>query len=145
MASRSAGAQISVLGLGKVMRALRAVDKEAPRQLRAEFRQELEPIRLQAASRVPVGAGPTPGGGDNRRPHIAATLRGAARGNRLVLVNRHPGANVLNWGGTIRPRGVPITFSSGREAVFRTVKENTRDLQAGIRRRIERVGAANGL
>jgi hypothetical protein len=43
-------------------------------------------------------------------PHIRDTIAGVASGTSGSVISTHPGAIVHEWGGTISPRGVPITI-----------------------------------
>lgn len=142
-------ARIAVKGVGQVMRALRAVERAAPRELRDELRQAMEPVRLKAAAKLPKGPGRQPGGGDNRLGHISDSLKTFARGNSAGLRSRHPGFGVVNFGGAIRPgaaRGQgPIRFPSDREAVYSSLDDVLDDVQRDVRRRIERIGRLYGL
>lgn len=143
--ARSAGPQVAVFGIGRVMRALRQVDVDAPKQMRRAIAADLQPIRAQAAAGMPVGPGPSGTTRENRRPHIRDTLRATVRGNRGVIKSTHPGAGVVNYGGTIAPHGAPIRFSRDREAVYRAVVAHRMAIARRVRATIERTGRKYGL
>lgn len=147
MARRAAGAgvQVAVVGLNRTLRSLKDVDRAAPRTMRQGIAGALQPIRLEAAGKMPTGPGPTEGGGDNRLPHVRDTLKAITRGSRGVLRSTHPGAGVVNFGGTIRPHGGAIRFPTDREAVYSTVAERRAVIARVVRERIERIGRGYGL
>jgi hypothetical protein len=54
--------------------------------------------------------GPGPQGGKDNLPHIADTVSGFANQITGTVAGTHPAVQVLNWGGTIAPRGLEIHF-----------------------------------
>jgi hypothetical protein len=64
--------------------------------------------RNRTAELMPLGPGPQ--GGKDTLPHIKETLSASATQSYAQVVSDHPGAPVLNFGGSIAPRGVEIFF-----------------------------------
>lgn len=94
MAGRSSDVRIE--GLREFRRDLKRVSQEANKQLAGEIKTATENVAAEAR-----------GHAVHRTGGYAASIRaysGGAVGSRL------PQAGVLHWGGTIRPRGVAITF-----------------------------------
>lgn len=140
----SGSVQIHTVGIRSTQRALRSVDRRAPTELRRSIREAIEPIRLKAAAKLPRGPGRR-GKGDDALPHIADTLRVVNVRSGAGIRSRHPGFPVVNFGGTIRPKGEPIDFPADREALYSSIADELGDVQRDIRRRIEVLGERYGL
>lgn len=90
---------IRVEGLREFRRDLRRLHPEVDRELRAELRQVGENVAREASAHAV-----------RRTGRYAASMRAYATGATVSVGSRLPQAGVLHWGGTIRPRGVPIEF-----------------------------------
>ncbi len=58
----------------------------------------------------------------NPRGRIDSTIRPFVRQKGAGFYSRHPGAGVIEWGGTISPRGTPITIK-GKHALVDAAEE----------------------
>lgn len=105
--------------LGKLRRDLKRVNPEFAKELDRAIKKEAGKVAADARLKAPRRSGAYA-----RSIRVYGARGGASVGSRL------PQAGVLHWGGTIRPRGVPITF-----------KPNPVVLQAGERRMGELVEA----
>ena len=66
----------------------------------------------------PVGPGPRAGAKNpnDRLPHMRETIAGKGYQTYAAVTSDHPGAPVVNWGGTIAPRGAEIRFPAKQYA-----------------------------
>ena len=92
-------AQVEIKGGRELRAVLRRTEPEADKALRQELREAGARIALVAASKAPRRSGALQ---RSIRPYV--TSRGISIGSDL------PYAGVVHWGGTIAPRGAPITF-----------------------------------
>lgn len=96
-------AQVVTRGFSDLRRAFRKIDRDLRLALDRELRAAANPIRdrsrqlLRERSRNPRG-------------QIERTIRVSVTQGGVSVYTNHPGAPVNHWGGTIRPRGAPITF-----------------------------------
>lgn len=97
---------VRVEGLRECRRALKRVSPEAARELKIAEKAIAENVAAEAR-----------GLAVRRTGKYAASIRAYAGG---FVGSRLPQAGVLHWGGTIRPRGVEITFRP-RPVVLRAV------------------------
>lgn len=97
MADRDAGVRVE--GLREFRRDLKRVNPAVSRELAAGLKTAAKRVADEAKTRAPRKTGAY---ADSFR--VYAAKGGFSVGSRL------PQAGVLHWGGTIRPRGVPITF-----------------------------------
>jgi len=100
--------RVGVYGLRETARDLEAVADGLGRLIPAAITRAAEPIVARARSLTPVGPGPQ--GPRDNLPHIASTLYAQPSGEGAAIVSPHPAAPILEYGGTIAPRGVPITI-----------------------------------
>jgi len=80
-------------------RDLKKLSPEVNKQLGRELREVGKIVAADARARAPKRSGAYA-----RSIRVYATTKGVSVGSRL------PQAGVLHWGGTIRPKGVPIVF-----------------------------------
>lgn len=119
----------SFQGLNEVRRDLESVRLGLGRELNDAIREELGPLTAAVAQKTPLGPGPRPSrdeDSDDRLAHVRDTIVARPAGNGIVVESTHPAAGWLNFGGTISPRGVPITIrgyamgeKGGEEAIPR--------------------------
>lgn len=121
MADRDVGVRVE--GLREFRRDLKRVSPAVDKGLGVEIKKAAENVAREARANAPRRTGAY---ADSIR--VYATRGGASVGSRL------PQAGLLHWGGTIRPRGVPITFA--RRAVVYEAAERQANRIA------ERVGDA---
>lgn len=93
-----------------VRRDLESVRLGLGRELNAILRDAGDTVARKAKPLTPRGPGPR-SAGDNL-PHIADTISGAALPTGAAVITSHPAGPVLEYGGTISPRGHPITFEA---------------------------------
>lgn len=98
MASRPDNA-VRIDGLRDLDRSLKRLQPEVQREFRKEERAIGKRLAVEAQARAVKGTGAY---ARSLRPFV--TAKGVSVGSTL------PQAGVLHFGGTIRPRGVPITF-----------------------------------
>jgi phage gpG-like protein len=90
---------VRVEGLAELRRDLRATDRETLREVQGTLRNAAGIAAAQAALLVA-----------RRTGALAASYRAYARGNRAGVRSSLPYAGVVEYGGTIRPRGTAIKF-----------------------------------
>lgn len=94
---------LRVDGLAELRRALRSMERTAPRELN-------KALKAAAADEVlPTANALTP----VRTGRLRARNRVSVRGNRVALINSLPYAQVLHWGGTTGPGHKPGVGGSG--------------------------------
>lgn len=116
--------EIQVDGLNEFRRRLRATDQDAVKELRTVVKRAAEIVAVDARLHVP-----------RRTGKLAASIRAGTSGSTGLVRSRLPYARVHEWGGTIRPRGVPITIQRSEyiaRALDRKRDEVYRDLEDGI-------------
>ena len=118
----------------RIQRALRMLDRELPKRIRAAGKEAAEPIAVEARRRVPVDSGRL-----KRSIRVTSTARGVGvrAGNSRV-----PYAPVIEFGGTIRKRGAEV-YQYGSGANRRTIigigrggNRRSRAIEHGHTRRI---------
>jgi hypothetical protein len=97
VAGRDAGVRVE--GLREFRRELKRVSPAVDRELARELKRGGQAIADDASARAP-----------RRTGKYASSIRVYAARGGVAVGSRLPQAGVLHWGGTIRPRGVPITF-----------------------------------
>ena len=111
MASRDSGVHLE--GFREFRRDLRKLEPEVDKQLRADVKDIAARIAAEARGAAVRRTGKYAA---SIRPYV--TAKGASVGSRL------PQAGVLHYGGTIQPRGVPITFPA-RPVISDTLDRQT--------------------
>jgi len=105
---------VQVKGLADLRRDLRRLDQEALKEIRGALKDAADVVARDAATLAP-----------RRTGRLAASYRPFTSGNVAGVRSRLPYAGVIEFGGTIRPRGVPIEIRR-YEPVTRAV-ERQRD------------------
>lgn len=123
---------IRVEGLRALRRDLRGLSKDAPKALNAAFKDAAQPIVARSRQLAPRRSG-----------RLAASIRAGTRGDRLFIRSPLPYAGVLHWGGTVNPKGTPITFRR-TEFITRAVAENQDRLISGLGDAIDGVARKHG-
>lgn len=99
--------------LTEVRRSLDAVADGLSRALAEGIAQDAQPLLVTTKALTPYGPGPYPGADPDSGgalPHVRDMLAVVVNGGTISLIAHHPAAVVLEYGGTIRPRGAPIEF-----------------------------------
>jgi hypothetical protein len=123
---------VRVEGLRELRRDLKRLEPLVAKELTKDIRAAAGKVAVDAAAHAPRRTGAY---ARSIRPYV--TARGASVGSRL------PQAGVLHWGGTISPRGVPITFEPRpviSDALERRVDGLVDDLGDAVERAAKRVG-----
>lgn len=93
------GVTVQIHGLRELRKDFRKLGGTANRELSGELKRALLPIVAVARADAPQRTG-----------RLAASIKPFASGLRVGVRSALPYANVVHWGGTIEPKGVPITF-----------------------------------
>ena len=120
---------------------LESVELGLGQSVRDAMVESAEPVRLQTAANTPVGPGPQ--SPKDNLPHIGETIQVSPRVDGAAIVSRHPGAGVLEYGGTIAPKGTPIHIAPhemARKAGDQKAGEVQRRVLAAIDRLLRRFG-----
>jgi hypothetical protein len=123
----------------EVRRDLDAIADGLSAALAEGITQDAQPLLASTRALTPYGPGPTSEKDD--LPHIRDAWGVSVQGGGIVLYSRHPGARVLEYGGTIRPRGVAITFrpeAMARRAAVRALPEIERNVEHRLAELAER-------
>jgi hypothetical protein len=104
---------VRIEGAREFRRDLKRLQPEAEKLLRADIREIAARIATEAQAHAV-----------RRTGTYAASIRPYVSGLRAQIGSRLPQAGVLHWGGTIRPRGAPITFSA-RPVISEALDRNT--------------------
>lgn len=91
--------EVYVKGLAELRRDLRRTDKEALKGVQAATRAAAKIVAGEAGRIAPRQTG-----------ELAAGYKGTTKGNRGIVYSTVPYAPVFEWGGTIAPRGAPISI-----------------------------------
>jgi hypothetical protein len=108
------GYEVKVDGLAEFRRDLRRLDRESLGQIRDSLKEAADIVARRAALLAP-----------RRTGALAASYKPFTAGNRAGVRSNLPYAGVVEYGGTIRPRGYDIRF---RRALPLT---RARDMEAG--------------
>lgn len=98
--------RINTRGFAELRRALRRMDTELDREVRNEVAQVGALIRTEAQHRAPEGSAAT----DPHPGQLRGSLKVSVRQRVASIYTRVPYAAVHEFGGTIRPKGTPITI-----------------------------------
>lgn len=124
--------RIGVEGLAKLRRDLRRMQPEALKEVRVALKE--------GAGIVAKASGPF---AHHRSGALAASFRPGTGGNTAFVRSRLPYAAVHEYGGTIAPRGTPITIAAN-PAVHRAFDQTTDRVIDVIGDGIENVARRNG-
>jgi hypothetical protein len=128
----SRNVNVRVEGLREFRRDLRKLSPEVNRELTRELKTVAEPIAAEARALAPKRTG-----------RYAASIRVYAAGAKVSIGSRLPQAGVLHWGGTIRPRGVPITFKR-RPVIMEAADQQSERIVDGVGDAVERAARKAG-
>ena len=94
---------IATVGFRRLARDFKLMAPDAAVAMRGVIRDSLEPIAATARRRAPVRTG-----------RLSNSIRARAAGTRGSIRSQLPYARVHEFGGTVAPRGTPITISASR-------------------------------
>jgi phage gpG-like protein len=123
---------VKVEGLAELRRDLRRIDPELLDEVREALKAGAQRVATRAASVAPQRSG-----------RLAASYRAFTSGNRAGVRSTLPYAGVVEYGGTIRPRGTPIVFRPAMPITGSVEYEQeriVRDLDRGIAEAAQRTG-----
>lgn len=131
--------KLKVEGMWEFRKALRAVDTELPKQLRKGLNTVAELVADEAATRVPVRSGALR---DSIRPRSTQS-----EGRVMMGRARVPYAGWIDFGGTISPRGTPMTrpFIRNGRYLFVTADEMAPRIRKESERLLNRFADKAGL
>lgn len=112
--------------ISEVRAQLDAIADGLGRALAEGIAQDAQPLLATTRALTPLGPGPRAGaepGSDDALPHVRDLLGVTVQGGTIAITAAHPAAKVLEWGGTISPRGVPIKFTEHAMARRAAVQE----------------------
>lgn len=130
----------------KVRRDLKMIEAGVGREVTAAFRAAGGVVAARTAALTPRGPGPRPRAKNpnDRLPHVADTIRAGTKGKAITVRSTHPAAPVLEFGGTIAPRGVPINFRA-REMAQTAGQRTVADLEQELERQLDALLRRHGL
>jgi hypothetical protein len=123
---------VRVDGLREFQRDLKRLEPEVAKLLRGDLKSIAQHIATEASAKAVRRTGAYAA---SIRPYV--TAKGVSIGSRL------PQAGVLHFGGTISPRGVPITFPARpviSEAVDRSTDRIVNEVADAIEQAAHRAG-----
>lgn len=127
-----AEARVQTQGLAQLRRDLKRLDPLIDRELRDAIREAADKVAVTAGARAPRDSGA-----------LAHSIRPFVSGAKASVGSTLPYAGVVEFGGVIRPRGVPITFRPAG-MVGRAVEDHAdqivEDIGDGIDRAARRAG-----
>jgi hypothetical protein len=123
---------VRVDGLRDFRRDLKRLDKDLPKELNKEIKEVVGKVAVDAALSAPRDSGA-----------LARSYRPFTRGNIAGVRSPLPYAGVIEYGGTISPKGTPITIRK-YEPVTRAVERQRDHLVEEIGDAIERASHRAG-
>ena len=123
---------VQVEGLAALRKGLRGVDKDALKAVQAVTKTAAGIVAVEASRLAPRQTGA-----------LAASIKGTTSGNKGVVRSPLPYANVVNWGGTISPRGTPVTFKRA-DFIGRAMDAKGDEVQAALEQGFDALARRNG-
>jgi phage gpG-like protein len=130
--ARNHGVSVDVPGLSKLRRDLKAIDKDLGKALTSHLRGVAREVRDDARSRAPVDEG-----------DLKKTIKHSVTSKGASVYSDSDYAEVHEWGGVIRPRGVPIEIV-GRRYTYDAVGDRTGRIRSEVDRILDVVADHNG-
>jgi phage gpG-like protein len=118
---------VRVEGLGDLRRGLRQIDRGALKEVQQTTKRAAGLVAAEARTRAPRRSGA-----------LAASIKATTSGNRGIVRSRLPYAAVMEFGGVIRPRGVPIRIKRS-EMVYGALERKQDDVLAELARGLDGV------
>jgi len=132
LAVRDTEFSVKTQGLNQTLRALNRVNKDAGKEVKRGLREIAKKVRADARPLAPVKTG-----------KLAASYRYSATNKGAAVGSSLPYAGVVEFGGTIRPRGVPIKFKPSRP-LGRAVQKDTAHIEEELGRLFDDLARRNG-
>lgn len=123
---------VDVDGLRALRRDLKRLDKELPKALNKEIKEAVGKVAIEAAATAPRKSGA-----------LARSYRPFTRGNIAGVRSPLPYAGVIEYGGTISPKGTPITIRK-YEPVTRAVERRRDEIVEDVGDAIEHASRRAG-
>jgi len=123
---------VKVDNLQPLRKALRAVDKDALRDVQTVTKRAAEVVAVEARSRAP-----------RRTGRLAGSIRATTSGARGIVRSPLPYAPVHEYGGTIEPRGTPIRIKR-REYITGALEEKQDQVRDELARGFNEVARRHG-
>lgn len=138
MAARTAGGTVKVKNLGAFRRNLRKLDRDLDLQLARYIREKAREVRDTARNRTPVGRKDRRAKGQRRPGGLKGSIKHSVTQKRATIYSTQPDAPVHEWGGTIRPRGVPIRIEK-KSMIRGAVQQHTGDVEQHMERMFDSI------
>ncbi len=123
---------IRTTGLGALNRSLNRISRESRRQSVGRLREIARRVRGTAQSKAPVQTG-----------RLRGSLRYSASNRGAAITSTLPYAPVHEYGGTISPRGAPITIPE-RRFVGRAIQQDARRIEEQVGDLLDGIARRNG-
>lgn len=123
---------VHVKGLAEFRRDVKRVDAEVNKQLARDLREGAQETLEEGRAVAPRLTG-----------KLAGSLRLSVTTRQVAIYSNLPYAGLLHWGGTIRPRGVPITFKR-TEFLSDPVERNADKIAERVAESVEDAARATG-
>lgn len=132
MARRNSQYAVTVRGYSAFRRSLRRLDKDLDTQLRDYVKEIAGEVAEEARKRTPVRSGA-----------LQNSIRASVTQKRATIYSTKPYAGVVEWGGTIRPKGAPIKFDAARMMVG-AVESKSEEVEARMLRIFDSLTSTSG-
>ena len=123
---------VNVGGLRDFRRDLKRLDRDLPKELNKEIKQVVGKVAVEASLTAPRKSGA-----------LARSYKPFTRGNVAGIRSALPYAGVIEYGGTISPKGAPITIRKF-EPITRAVERRRDQLVEDVGDAIESVSHRAG-
>ena len=123
---------VAVEGLAQLRTSLRAIDRDALKEVQSVTKRAAEIVAVQSRTNAPHKTG-----------KLSASIKARTSGNKGIVGSKLPYAKVHEFGGTIAPKGAPITIKASRyidRALESKSDEVARELETGLDQVLTRHG-----
>lgn len=124
--------RVEVKGLKELRRSLRGVDRGALREVQKVTKAGAQIVATEAKRNAP-----------RRTGQLAGSLKATTQRTAGIVRSPLPYAKVHEYGGTIRPRGVPITIKRSAY-VGRALDAKAEEVGRALAEGFDRLARANG-
>lgn len=135
--ARAQSGDIQVHGLAELRTALKAVGKDASKELTHELRAAALIISAAAADRTPRSSKDKP-------VHLADAFNVRSLQHGSKVVDKLPYARVIEWGGTVRPNNATIKIE-GVHMLWGAAEKQKDILRANMEKGLEAIQRRHGL
>lgn len=140
MPPRNSEFTIRTEGLNALNRSLGKIDKELKRESVRHLRDTATKVAGTAGGFAPKGTRPLPPG---RKVRLADSFKGAANQRGGSVYSNLPQAPVFEHGGTIAPKGAPITIRKAG-MVEKAIQHDARDIAEAVGDLLDKIGYRHG-